>query len=81
MAIVAKVDKETKKLQYLSKIYKKEDKENKPKKKATKEITPSAISETTRRLTRKELVNDLVIMLVVVGIAFGGYALARFINL
>lgn len=81
MAVVAKVDKEAKKLQYLHKIYeKKDDPKFKEKKKVKKDSDIRDVVVKDKRFERKELVRDFLFVLTIILISFSGYLLARFVN-
>lgn len=82
MAIVAKSIKETKKFQHLRRIYENNIGKVVPKKKA-KKINKSSthlLKESSKKLTKKEIVYDVCIILLVSALAFIGYIVARFVN-
>ena len=82
MAVVAKVDKEAKKLQYLHKIYnkKEEPKVEEKKNSKTEEVKVKSVEVIDKRFERKEIIRDIAFIAIVVLIGFSGYFIARFVN-
>lgn len=80
MAVVAKRQEvKEKKYSHLKKIYSEKPKEKADEKEDFSSIKSSIVNNDIKKLTRKELLKDLALMSVIVGIGFLGYLVARFV--
>jgi hypothetical protein len=78
MALVAKADKDSKKLSYLKKIYSKKE-EPKFEKKEFENTEPKAnsIEKVDQKFNRKVILKDIAFMAIIILIASSGYIVAR----